>query len=281
MSSVPFRVLSALSIAVAAYAFIAYAVWPVGTVLHPDVQPSFAAQPAVVLYAHVFAAAVAPLVGPWQFSSRLRARWPALHRSLGLVYLGVGVLIGGASGAVLALRAYGGPWSRAGFLSLALAWLASGVMAWLEIRRGHVEAHRRWMMRNFALTLAAVSLRIGLPLLVASGVPMPVAYLLMAWLCWVPQAVWIEWRMARGAGARVLQRWAAGAVALLAGCAAVQPACISLPPELAAVCERVELHGLGAGTQGSAPVLGRTLHRHGGRRRRTCETVADVVARLA
>jgi hypothetical protein len=76
MSTILVRIVSALSIVVAAYALIAYAVWPLGAVLHPEVRPSFAAQPAVVLYAHVFAAAVALLVGPLQFSSRLRTRWP-------------------------------------------------------------------------------------------------------------------------------------------------------------------------------------------------------------
>jgi uncharacterized membrane protein len=99
-----------------------------------------------------------------------------LHRWLGRLYLGVGVVIGGISGAVLASQAYGGPWSRAGFLGLALAWLATGAVAWHKIRHGDVEAHRRWMVRNFGLSLAAVSLRLGLPALVAGGVTMPVAY---------------------------------------------------------------------------------------------------------
>lgn len=149
-------------------------------------------------------------------------------------------------------------------MALALAWLASGAFAWLKIRRGEVEAHRRWMIRNFGLTLAAVSLRLWLPALVAGGVPMPVAYPLVAWLCWMPQAVWIEWRLARGArsaGAAALRRGATGALVLtlLSGCATIEPARMSLPAELAAGSERIELRGLGAGTKGSAPVLGRTL----------------------
>lgn len=211
MSAIPFRVVSGLSIAVAAYAVVAYAGWPVGTVLHPDVRASFAAHPAGVLYAHVFAAAVALLLGPLQFWRHLRTRWPVLHRWLGGAYLGVGVLVGGVTGAALAWQAYGGPWARAGFLVLALAWLASGAVAWIKIRRGDVDGHRRWMMRNIGLSMAAVSLRVGLPAMVAAGVPMPVAYPLMAWLCWVPQAAWVEWRLRRGAGSAV--PWRGGAVA--------------------------------------------------------------------
>ena len=205
MSAIGFCVVSGLSMAVALYAVVAYAGWPVGTVLHPEVRASFAAQPAGVLYVHVFAAAVALFVGPVQLWSTLRTRWPGLRRGLGRVYLGVGVVVGGISGAVLAWHAYGGPWSRGGFLSLALAWLASGAVAWHTIRHGDIEAHRRWMARNIGLSLAAVSLRLGLPALVAGGVPMPVAYPLMAWLCWLPQAAWIEWCLWRGTGMAV--RW--------------------------------------------------------------------------
>lgn len=211
MTAIGFRFLSGLSIAVAAYAVLAYAGWPVGTVLHPDIRASFAAQPAGVLYAHVFGASVALILGPVQFWAPVRSRWPRLHRWLGGIYLGVGVLIGGISGAVLAWQAYGGPWSRAGFLSLALAWLASGAVAWHKIRHGDVDAHRRWMARNFGLSLAAVSLRLGLPALVASGVTMAAAYPLMAWLCWLPQAAWIEWRLWCGTGKAVLWDVPAGA----------------------------------------------------------------------
>jgi uncharacterized membrane protein len=209
MSALLFRAVSGLSIAVAAYAVIAYACWPVGTVLHPDVRASFAAHSPAVLLAHVFGASVALVLGPMLFWSQLRARCLRLHRWLGRAYLGLGVLIGGSSGAVLAWHAYGGPWSRAGFLSLALAWLGSGAVAWRKIRYGDVAAHRRWMARNLALSLAAVSLRIGLPALVACGVAMPVAYPWMAWLCWLPQAAWVEWRLWRGAGPAVT--WPASA----------------------------------------------------------------------
>lgn len=234
MSTPLLRVVWALSLAVAAYAIVAYAAWPLGTVLHPELRPSFAAQPAGLLYAHVFAAAVALLVGPLQFSRRLRTRRPVLHRVLGRIYLGVGVLVGGVSGALLAAHAYGGPWARAGFLALALAWLATGAVAWLQIRRGEVDAHRRWMIRNFGLTLAAVALRLWLPALTAAGVPLPVAYPLVAWLCWLPHAVGIELHLAQSGAAAVLRRRVVGTLALLAAGAALLPAVGGLPASPAA-----------------------------------------------
>jgi hypothetical protein len=48
------------------------------------------------------------------------------------------------------------------------------------------------MVRNFALTFAAVTLRLWLPASVASGMPFEVAYPVVAWLCWVPNLLAAE-----------------------------------------------------------------------------------------
>jgi len=49
------------------------------------------------------------------------------------------------------------------------------------------------MIRSFALTFAAVMLRIILPLELASGVPFSTAYKIVSWACWVPNLVVAEW----------------------------------------------------------------------------------------
>jgi hypothetical protein len=50
-----------------------------------------------------------------------------------------------------------------GFGILAVLWFLTGLEAYRTVRRGNIEAHRRWMIGNFALTLAAVTLRNQLP----------------------------------------------------------------------------------------------------------------------
>lgn len=55
------------------------------------------------------------------------------------------------------------------------------------------------MVRNFALTFAAVTLRLWLPASVVSGVPFELAYAIVAWLCWVPNLAVAEWMLDRGA----------------------------------------------------------------------------------
>ena len=49
------------------------------------------------------------------------------------------------------------------------------------------------MMRNYALTFAAVTLRMELGLIGALGYEFEVAYPVVAWLAWVPNLVLVEW----------------------------------------------------------------------------------------
>ncbi len=187
-----------LSFAVAAYALVVYATLPLGAAVHPDMLPEFVARP-VALYAHAFAASVALLLGPWQFSTRLRLKLPKLHRFIGRAYLGVGVLLGGVSGLYLALGAFGGSVARLGFATLAVAWLATGAAAFVAVRQRRIADHRRWMTRNFALAFAAVTLRLYLPIAAAVGAPYASSYAAIAWLSWVPNLVVAEWLWRRAA----------------------------------------------------------------------------------
>lgn len=181
-----------LAFAVAAYAVFAYAVFPLGSAVHPDMKADFVAHP-VGIYTHVFAAAAALALGPFQFSTRLRERRIRVHRWLGRVYLGMGVLVGGLSGLYISQFAFGGLVAKLGFGMLAVCWLFTGACALLAVRRGEIEAHRRWMVRNFALAFAAVTLRLYIPAAVTAGIDFAIAYPFIAWLCWVPNIIMAEW----------------------------------------------------------------------------------------
>jgi uncharacterized membrane protein len=183
--------LFALCIGVAGYAIVAYGFLPLGSLQPPDMRATFVAYPAGI-YSHVFGSAIAISLGPFQFLSKLRTRRLQLHRWLGRLYLGGGVLVGGLSGLFMAIHAFGGPYARLGFTCLALGWLYSGSRAYLAIRSLDITSHRRWMVRNFSLTLAAVTLRLYLPASVAAGVEFELAYPVIAWLCWIPNLVVAE-----------------------------------------------------------------------------------------
>ena len=186
-----FAALIFLSLGVVGYAIVVYGFLPLGTVVHPDMRATFETH-RFGIYVHIFASVVALALGPFQFSARLRARHVALHRWSGRLYLGVGVLVGGLAGLFMASHASGGPAARLGFSCLALGWLYTGSRAYFAIRAADIASHRRWMVRNFALTFAAVTLRLWLPASIASGITFEVAYPAIAWLCWVPNLLVAE-----------------------------------------------------------------------------------------
>jgi uncharacterized membrane protein len=140
---------------------------------------------------HAVAAATALLVAPLQFRPQLRARRPGLHRALGRVYV-TGCLTGGAAGFVLALGASTGPVSTIGFAMLALLWVVATTRAWRLATRRNLVSHREWMIRSFALTLAAVTLRLYLPIAQWLPVEFDDAYRAISFLCWVPNVVVAE-----------------------------------------------------------------------------------------
>lgn len=147
---------------------------------------------------HVAGAVLALLLGPWQFIRRLRVgRYRRLHRWSGRLYV-LAVMIGGAGGLYMASLAYGGWISAIGFTCLAVAWLVTGSFAFVRIRQRAIAAHRRWMLRNYALTMAAVTLRLYIPILVGvGGLDFIDAYRTVAWLSWIPNLLLIEWIVRR------------------------------------------------------------------------------------
>lgn len=145
------------------------------------------------LYVHIFASVFALALGPFQFSATLRRARIKLHRQLGRLYLGVGVLAGGVSGLFVAFYSPNQFSIRVSFACLAVVWLYTGLHAYRTIRARDIAAHRRWMIRNFALTFAAVTFRIIRPLLfLGLGIPDGLASELAAWLCWVPNLLAVE-----------------------------------------------------------------------------------------
>lgn len=141
---------------------------------------------------HIAAAPVALAVGAFQFMPGLRARRLALHRWMGRAY-GVSILIAGLGGLGIGVTAVGGPAAQVGFTLLALLWLLTTAQAVRLALRRDIAAHRRWMIRSFALTFAAVTLRLQLPVFFVGGYDYAAASVWLAWTCWVPNLLVAEW----------------------------------------------------------------------------------------
>lgn len=149
------------------------------------------------LVIHATGAATALLVGPWQLLPVLRRRYTAAHRVLGGFYV-AGCITGGGAALVLATGVSAGPIAGAGFALLGLAWLASTTIAVREILARWVPSHRRWMIRSFALTLSAVTLRLYVPAGFWLGLDPILSYRVIAWACWLPNVLLAELYLRRG-----------------------------------------------------------------------------------
>ena len=173
----------------------------VGLAPHYAILPTFF---TYVLYAHIAFAAIALALGPAQFATALRTRFNRLHRSLGRIYL-VSVLVAGTAGLILAPVSEAGFVGFFGFGGLAVLWLFTAVKAYRSVRDGDYRSHQAWMIRNFALTYAAVTLRIWLGLLVATHLILGLdgsmafanAYAAVPYLAWLPNIVVAEIMIAR------------------------------------------------------------------------------------
>jgi uncharacterized membrane protein len=131
------------------------------------------------LLLHVGGGVTALAVGPWQFWGALRSRHPAVHRTMGRVYLAA-VLAAGAGGLLLAPLSSGGPLAHLGFGVLAVVTLLTTAAAFAFILRRRIEAHRAWMVRSYALVFGAVTFRAWLGL-TATGLPFEQVYAVGAW----------------------------------------------------------------------------------------------------
>lgn len=139
---------------------------------------------------HIGGGVAALTLAPFQLVTRRGPRrlW---HRWAGRLYV-LSCFISGAAGLWLALFSTAGPIASLGFGLLALTWIATTGLGWRRAVQRRFLEHRRWMIRSLALTCAAISLRILVPLSPLAGLPFDDAYRAIAFLCWIPNLLLAE-----------------------------------------------------------------------------------------
>lgn len=144
-------------------------------------------------YSHVLIAALILLIGIFQLHPASRDKFPAIHRYLGYFYV-MGILFFAAPGGlVMSMFIDRGPMVLASFVSQTLLWFYFTAMAFDRIRKRDVVAHKEWMWRSYALTFAAITLRIYIFFTSWTfDLSQPAAYATLAWLSWVPNLLIVE-----------------------------------------------------------------------------------------
>jgi len=164
-------------------------------------------------FIHVYASIWVLLAGFTQFSKKIQRNNPRLHRTMGYIYVTDILLITGPAGLLMGFYANGGITSRIGFVSLALLWIFFTAMALIKARQKNFKAHRKFMIRSYALTLSALTLRAWKYAITNTAElthtqisPMDV-YRVVAWLGWVGNLIVAEWMIRRsGRKKRVINK---------------------------------------------------------------------------
>ncbi len=136
-------------------------------------------------YTHIFFAGLALLIGWTQFSSKLRNKNMAVHRITGKVYV-VSALVSSIAGIYIGIFATGGLVTSMGFICLGVIWFYTTLMAFIYIRNKQILQHQKMMIYSYAACFAGATLRIWLPILGIIFGDFITAYIIVAWLCWVP-----------------------------------------------------------------------------------------------
>jgi uncharacterized membrane protein len=155
------------------------------------------------LLPHGLGGLAALVLGAFQFSTRVRRRYPRLHRLSGKVYIGGALL---AAPVAIWIAFITSPWFLIPFTVIqASTWVVFTLAAYACIRRGDVSAHRRWMIRSYAIVLVFLEGRVlmAIPALAQHGMD---AVVLVNWACLTVTLVVVEcllhWREIFPPGAR-------------------------------------------------------------------------------
>jgi len=114
------------------------------------------------LVPHAFFGGLAMLLGAFQFSNRLRARYLTMHRTMGYLYV-AGVFISAPLGFPIAMRVDSLSLAAASAVQ-ALGWMVTTAIALFCVRRGNIAQHRRWMMRSYPFAMVFTVARIIIPI---------------------------------------------------------------------------------------------------------------------
>lgn len=149
-------------------------------------------------YVHVFTAIIALLAGFTQFSPDFLKRYKKLHRLIGRLYAWDILVINFPAAMIMAIYANGHLPSKIAFVILDCLWFWFTYKAVIAARQKRFTEHRQFMIRSYALTFSAITLRMWKLILSNSFTIDPVTlYMIDAWLGFVPNLLLAEWIIRR------------------------------------------------------------------------------------
>ena len=152
----------------------------------------------IAFYTHVFSIIFALLAGFTQFSNFILQKHKPLHRILGKIYAYDILFINFPAAMIMAIYANGLLPTKTAFVILDCLWTWFTYKAVVEIKHKNITAHKQFMIRSYALTLSAVTLRMW-KIIISSFIYVDPIHLYMidAWMGFVPNLLFAEWLIRR------------------------------------------------------------------------------------
>ena len=159
----------------------------------------------IAFYVHITTSLIVMGTGIFQFFPVILRKFPRFHRLMGKMYIALILLLAAPSGLVLAVYANGGLAAKVGFTIQCFVWWFTTYFAFMEIKRGNIAKHIDMMLRSYAVTLAAMSLRLESYIMYYAFETKPIeTYLTVTWLSWVGNLLLIELFIYFGMGKKLL-----------------------------------------------------------------------------
>lgn len=145
-------------------------------------------------YIHVFFSPIVIISGLFQFNRWIISNKPKVHRILGYIYIISVLLISAPSALIMAFYANGGRIAQTSFVILTLCWILFTWIAFQKAKKGNYTSHVKWMLRSYALTLSAVTLRFYAYLFDVFNIDIPPreTYILVSYLSWIPNLLFVQ-----------------------------------------------------------------------------------------
>jgi hypothetical protein len=158
-------------------------------------------------YTHISSSLVVLLLGPWQFFPGILRRFPRFHRVSGYLYVGLILGVAAPSGWILGWYANGGLPAKVGFVLQSTVWWVVTFLALLEIKQQRYLRHTQMMIRSFAVTLAAMSLRTeSYAMYYFLGTKPIETYVTVTWFSWVGNLLIAEVLIYAGLAGRLIKK---------------------------------------------------------------------------
>ena len=114
----------------------------------------------IAFFSHVYSSILIIILGLTQFSKTIRQQFKSVHKLSGKLYVLLILVIASPSGLIMAYHANGGLIGQVSFIVLSMLWFVFTLQGFRYIKKGNYQKHKNFMIRSYALTLSAISLRL-------------------------------------------------------------------------------------------------------------------------